>query len=137
MTYFILLILFQLAAYNPSNNLCFLLNNNELICENITKKDLSKLAGIRLKKELEVQFKIVYAEVYVIHKAGKKSELFKLNSYKFNDELKNYLKNKVFDGDKIIIDNIKLEYKSTEPKTYRGLEKSSYKIINDKPNYTK
>jgi hypothetical protein len=137
MTYFILLIFFQLGAYNPSNHLCFLLNNNELLCENITKKDLSKLAGIRLKKELESQFKIVYAEVYITHKSGKKSDLFKLNSFKFNDEVKNYLKHKVFTGDTITIDNIKLENKSTEPKTYRGLEKSSFKIIKEKPIFTK
>ncbi len=134
----VIFIYVQSAFSQNGNPLCFLLSGNEIVCNQITKSELKKIKGLTLEKEFQLHFKLIYAEVQILHKSGKLSDVFILKNSQLTDELKNYIQNKTFLGDAIIISSGKVEdINPSKSIKFRDLEKKVFKVVEPIINTTK
>lgn len=120
---------FILSAQVTDNMLCLLLKNNVTLCNEVSVSELKKIKGLTIDKSLQTQFKIIYAEVQILHKSGNISDIFISKNGIFTNELKNYLQNKTFIGDAIMINAAKIEELNPDKfmKT-REVEKKIFKV---------
>lgn len=127
-----------LTAQVPDNLLCLLLNNHTTQCSEVSISELKKIKGLTINKSLQAQFKIIYAEVQILHQSGKISDIFISKNGLFTNELKNYLQNKTFAGDAIMINNAKIEELNPDKfmKT-REVEKKIFKVTDKALQTTK
>lgn len=127
-----------LTAQVPDNLLCLLLNNHTTQCSEVSISELKKIKGLTINKSLQAQFKIIYAEVQILHQSGKISDIFISKNGLFTNELKNYLQNKTFVGDAIMINNAKIEELNPDKfmKT-REVEKKIFKVTDKALQTTK
>lgn len=142
MKYF--LILFFIVNHLPiayaqtNSSVCLLLKNNESVCNEIAKNEIRQIKDIALDKNAQTLFKIVYAEVQILHKSGKFSEVFILKNGHLNEPIINYLYTKTFLGDAIIIDAIKVEdLNPNKALSYRDMNKKIFKIVEHQQNTTR